>query len=140
LLTFLVERGLSQRAACRFLNLNRSTFQYQARGDNNADLRERLHAFARKRRRRGYRKAWNYLRRDGIQASKNRVHRLWKQEHLQVRKRPGKKHKPSTVSEGLPLVALHPDHHPRERGYPVGGLPLRRDGERNETQDPDGRG
>lgn len=42
--------------------------------------------------------------------SKNRVHRLWKQEHLQVRKRLGKKHKPSGVSEGLPLVALHPDH------------------------------
>lgn len=57
MLTFLVERGLSQRAACRFLKLNRSTFQYQARADNNADLRERLHAFARKRRRRGYRKA-----------------------------------------------------------------------------------
>jgi hypothetical protein len=56
LLTFLVERGLSQPAACRFLKLNRSTFQYRAQPDNNAALRERLHAFARTRRRRGYRR------------------------------------------------------------------------------------
>jgi len=109
-LSFLCERGLSQRAACRYLNLNRSTFQYQARPDRNVELRTQLQAFAEQKRRRGYRKAWNKLRRNGMQVSKNRVHRLWKQGKLQVKKRVGKKRKPLTKSGSLPLVALYPGH------------------------------
>jgi putative transposase len=110
LLRFLSERGLSQRAACRYLKLNRSTFQYQARPDRNADLRQQLQAFAQARRRRGYRKAWNKMGRNGIKASKNRGHRLWKQERLQVRKRSGKKRKPPGKRGNLALVALYPRH------------------------------
>jgi transposase InsO family protein len=109
-LTFLIERGLSQRAACRFLKLNRSTFQYQARPDKNAKVRERLHEFAQSKRRRGYRKAWNKLRRDGLAVGKNRVHRLWKQECLQVKRRSGKKRRRSEKQDTVPLVAQHPDH------------------------------
>lgn len=112
MLTFITERGLSLRAACRFLKLNRSTFQYQAQPDKNAALRERLHDFAQSKRRRGYRKAWNKLNRDGIAVSKNRVHRLWKQEHLQVKKRPSKKRRWLRPAKPaiLPLAALYPGH------------------------------
>ena len=98
------------RHACRFLSLNRSTFQYQPRPDRNASLREQRHSFSEKKRRRGSVKAWDFLRRKGVKASRNRVHRLWKQERLQVRKRSGKKRKPPGKSASVPLVALHPGH------------------------------
>lgn len=48
------------------------------------------------------------MQRHGLQASKNRVHRLWKQERLQVRKRSGKKRKPPGKTGSLPLLALYP--------------------------------
>jgi putative transposase len=38
------------------------------------------------------------------------VHRLWKQERLQVKKHVGKKRKLPKKSGSLPLVALHPGH------------------------------
>jgi putative transposase len=69
-----------------------------------------LCAFSEKKRRRGSRKAQNFLARKGIQASPNRVHRLWKQERLQVKKRVGKKRKPPGKSGSVPLVALYPGH------------------------------
>lgn len=84
--------------------------QYQPRPDKNVALREQLRAFSEKKRRRGSVKAWVYLRRQGSQASRNRVHRLWKQERLQVKKRSGKKKKPKDKQDTLPLVALHPGH------------------------------
>src|SRR5207249_6710664 len=91
---FLIIRGFSLRHACRLLEWNRSTFQYQPRPDPNATLREELRNFSESKRRRGSRKAHNFLARKGIHASRNRVHRLWKQERLQVKKRTGKKRKP----------------------------------------------
>lgn len=108
LLDFLVGRGLSLRRACRLLEWNRSTFQYQPRPDRNAELREQLRTFSQTKRRRGSVKAWNWLRRQGKKVSPNRIHRLWKQEHLQVKKRPSKKSKPKDQRGFVPLVALYP--------------------------------
>ena len=110
LLDFLGGRGFSLRHICRLLEWNRSTFQYQPRPDHNADLREQLHTFVEKKRRRGARKAWDYLRRRGSKASPNRVHRVWKQERLQIKKRSSKKRKPPSKEGRLPLVATHPNH------------------------------
>ena len=84
--------------------------QYQPRPDHNAALREHLRAFAAKKRRQGSVKAWDYVRRQGGKASLNRVHRVWKQERLQVPKRTGKKRKPPDKQATVPLVALHPNH------------------------------
>jgi putative transposase len=102
--------GLSHRGACRLLDLNRSTFQYKPRPDRNTQLREQLHAFSEKKRRRGSVKAWDWLRRQGKKVSRNRVHRIWKQERLQVKKRSRKKRKPASKHGLLPLVALYPGH------------------------------
>jgi len=110
LLDFLITHGFSLRHACRLLEWNRSSFQYQPRPDANAALREELRAFSERKRRRGARKAHNFLARKGIRASRNRVHRLWKQEHLQVKKRTSKKRKPPDKQGSLPLVALYPGH------------------------------
>lgn len=103
------QRGLSQRAACRYVGVNRSTLQYQPRPDRNADLRAQLRAFAQQKRRRGALKAHNWLRRKGYQVSVNRVHRLWKQERLQIKKRAGKKYHPPEAKP-MPLVAMRPGH------------------------------
>jgi putative transposase len=92
------------------LKINRATVQYQPRPDKNADLRRALQDFARKKRRRGAVKAHDWLRRKGIQAGKNRVHRLWKQERLQVPRRTGKKRKPPGKPQTPLLVAAYPGH------------------------------
>lgn len=110
LLAFLAQRGLSQRCACRLLKINRSSVQYHPRPDHNAGLRQELRAFAQKRPRQGSVKAWVHLRRKGVPASRNRVHRLWKQEGLQVKKRSGKKRRPPGEGEDATLVAQWPNH------------------------------
>ena len=110
MLGFLQQRGLSLRYACRLLKLNRSTFAYQRRPDPNVALRQKLREFAQTKRRQGSIKAWDWLRRQGIRVSPNRVHRLWKQERLQVRKRSGKKRRLPGKRGSVPLVATHPGH------------------------------
>lgn len=99
--------GLSERYACRLLKLNRSTFQYQPRPDRNRELRQQLHQFARRRRRWGFRKAWDALRRRGQQVNIKRVQRLWRQERLQVPPRKRKKRKPPGMPTPV-LKALRP--------------------------------
>ncbi len=105
-----MNKGLSQRHACRLFDWNRSSFQYQSRPDRNAALREQLRSFAEQKRRRGCVKAGNWLKRQGHLVNPKRVHRLWKQEGLQVPKRKGKKRKPPGKAGSLPLVALRPNH------------------------------
>lgn len=102
------QRGLSERAACRTLKLNRATVRYTPRPDPNADLVAALVAYAQKRRRRGYRKAWSALRRKGHKVSKNRVHRLWKQAQLQVPKRSRRKSKPPGDPKAAILYPTRP--------------------------------
>jgi putative transposase len=108
LLAHLQQRGLSQRAACRYLGLNRATVRYVPRPDKDAQLAQSLADFAQKRRRRGYRKAWNALRRTGQTVSKNRVHRLWKRARLQVKRRIGKKGKPPGDPKADLLYPIRP--------------------------------
>jgi len=75
----------SQRQACRFVGLSRSTARYEARPRaDEAQLVERLKEFARKRRRRGYGLAHRELRRTGTIINHKRVYRLWKREGLSV--------------------------------------------------------
>ena len=109
-LGFLTERRISVRSACRLLHLNRSSFQYRSRPDRNAALKEQLHAFAARKRRRGYRKAHNFVGRKGHTASLNRIHRLWRKEQLQVPRRIGKKRRAPGPSQSVPLEAQHPNH------------------------------
>lgn len=109
LAVYLLGRGFSVRHACRFTGIHRATFLYQPRPDRNASVREDLHKFAGRRKRWGFRKAWNALRRRGQIINIKRVQRLWRQEKLQVPPRKRRKHKPP--GESVPLLeALHPGH------------------------------
>jgi len=78
---------LSQRRACAALGFLRSTCRYLCRRRDNAKLRERLKELAQKRPRFGYRRLWVLLRRERIAVNHKRVHRLYREEGLQVRRR-----------------------------------------------------
>jgi putative transposase len=104
----LVARGLSQRRACVLLQLQRSTFGYQARPERHAELTTQLHELARQHPRYGYRRVWALLRRRGRRVNKKQVHRLWKQARLQVRKVTRQRRRARHAV--IPVQATHPGH------------------------------
>ncbi len=104
---FLVVHGVSQRRACALVQLHRSTFQYQARPNHNADLERQLQELAQRHPRYGYRRVWAVLRRHQ-RVNKKRVHRLWTRAKLQVHKHPRKRRLPRPL--GVPVQATHPGH------------------------------
>jgi putative transposase len=83
----MVEHHLSERQACRLLEVDRSVYRYASRPDRNAALREALVSLARQQPRFGYRRLWVILTtRLGWDVSIKRVHRLYRQEGLMVRR------------------------------------------------------
>jgi transposase InsO family protein len=107
-----VKDGLcSQRAACRFLRLARSTFSYQGRAPTSKEtlLRKRLLALSTEHPRYGYRRIAALLRREGWRVGKRHIQRLRRVEGLRV---PPTKRKlvRRGVSTGLPTTATHRNH------------------------------
>ncbi len=82
---------MSQRRACRVIGCERMTVRYRSRRADDAELRERLVALARERRRFGYRRLLIFLRREGFVVNHKRLFRLYREERLMVRKRGGRK-------------------------------------------------
>ncbi len=70
--------GLSQRRACRLTGLSLSTYRYEAhRPAADAHLSGRITELALERRRFGYRRIWQLLRREGLHVNHKRVYRLY---------------------------------------------------------------
>jgi putative transposase len=96
---------LSKRLACRAVGLPRSTYARtpiaQTPADPDADLRATLRTYAREHPMHGFRRAWAHLKYDqGALVNKKKVHRLWKEEGLQVRiYHPRKRAGVSTMSQ-----------------------------------------
>ena len=81
-----VEYQLSERHACRLLELGRSTHRYRARkAERDRLLRARLKELAAKRMRFGYRRLTAMLVREGMPANHKRVYRLYREEGLAMR-------------------------------------------------------
>jgi putative transposase len=79
---------MSERRACRLMNFSRSTKRYHPRASRDNDgLRERLRELAEKRPRFGYRRLQALLQREGRKANHKRVHRLYREERLSLRRR-----------------------------------------------------
>lgn len=79
---------ISERRACRFTGIARSSQRYRTRRAPDTALRVRLHELATKKPRWGYRQLTRVLRRQpGPRINKKRVQRLYQQEGLQVRRR-----------------------------------------------------
>lgn len=83
----IVDHGLSEQRACRLLGVDRSRFQYERRGSDDAAVRTRLRELANERRRFGYRRLAILLRREGRAINLKRVYRLYREERLMVCKR-----------------------------------------------------
>jgi len=79
---------MSERHACRLLELGRSTYRYRPKNpERDAELRSRLKQLAAKRMRFGYRRLTVLLAREGIAANHKRVYRLYREERLAMRVR-----------------------------------------------------
>jgi transposase InsO family protein len=102
----LVDRGVSERTACKAVGLNRSTYRYKGNGFKGSEvLKSRIVELSNQHRRYGYRRITAILRRDE-RVNHKRVWRLWKAQGLSLpRRRPKKRHNgPKTE---LPIRAEH---------------------------------
>jgi len=86
------------------------TVRYQRRvRSDEAALRERIRRLAKNHKRYGVRRILEKLRREGWRVNRKRVHRLWKEEGLQ-RKRKRKRNRACGPSPGMPVKAEYPNH------------------------------
>ncbi len=82
----MVEYQVSERHACRLMELARSTHRYGSRkAEQDAGLRARLRELAAKRMRFGYRRLTAMLGREGVEVNHKRVYRLYREEGLAMR-------------------------------------------------------
>lgn len=107
----LVQRGkCSERHACGLLSVPRASVRYKRRSRSGEEaLRKRIRALAWKHKRFGVRRILNMLQREGWRVNKKRVHRLWKEEGLQ-RKRKRKGKRACGPSSDVALRAERPGH------------------------------
>ena len=85
------EHRLSERTACKLLDLERSSYRYEPRPDRNIGLREELLQLARQKPRYGYRRLHVLLERRGHEVNVKRVYRLYLEEGLSVRRKKRKR-------------------------------------------------
>ena len=78
----MAEHQFSERHACRLLEVDRSTYRYEAQPDKDGKLREALTALAKEKGRYGYRRLWAILTRRGWNVNLKRIHRLYREEKL----------------------------------------------------------
>lgn len=82
----------SLRRACRVVDLSTTTWRYERRGrGDNTHLLARLQFHAAARPRYGYRRLHVLVEREGVHANHKRVHRVYRQGGLQVRRRQRKR-------------------------------------------------
>ena len=95
-------RQTSLRRACRLVGLSTATWRYERHGRiDNCELLARLQAHAAVRPRYGYRRLHTLIAREGVIANHKRVHRVYREAGLQVRRR---RRKRLTRGERLPLA------------------------------------
>jgi putative transposase len=82
--------GVSQRRACQAI-ADRSSVRYRCRRPDDVAIRIRLRELAVLRRRFGYRRLHILLRREGLTSNHKKLRRIYAEEHLQFRRRGGRK-------------------------------------------------
>ncbi len=81
------QHGLSQRRACRLTECNRKSARHISRRGDDAALRADLKRLAEKETAWGYRLLHGALRFAGWEVNHKRVHRLYREEKLALRKK-----------------------------------------------------
>jgi putative transposase len=99
---------MSQRRSCALVGIDRTSCRYIARRVPDEDLRRRLVELATARSRWGYRTLCDIIRRERL-VNPKKVHRIYKLEHLQVRRR---RRKRVLAAKRVPLA---PATRPNER-------------------------
>ncbi len=103
---FLETYGVSVQRACALVQLHRSTFLYQARPVSDDGVMDEIQALAEAHPRYGYRRIGAVIRRSR-RINRKRVHRLWKQARLQVRRVKRRRVRPERPSA---VAAAYPNH------------------------------
>lgn len=96
--------GVSERRACRIVDVDRASMRYRSRRAGDAAARLRIRDLAAQRRRFGYRRLHVLLRREGYRMNHKRFRRLYREEKLQVRQRGARKR---ALGARAPLVLPH---------------------------------
>ena len=94
--------GLSRRRACGLAQISRSTVEYRSRREDDAELRERILAWAKDRPRYGSRRIHILVLREGWKVNRKRVYRIYREEQLTVRRR-RRKRVAAAPREALPV-------------------------------------
>jgi putative transposase len=85
------ERGLSERQACRMVNLNRCTYRYQAQKTDDHEIVQELRQLVERQPRWGCRKMTDYLRNQGHPWNHKRIRRVYCDLALNLHRKPKKR-------------------------------------------------
>lgn len=85
------ERGLSERQACRTVNLHRCTYRYKARKTDDHEIVQELHQLVERQPRWGCRKMTDYLRSQGHGWNHKRICRVYRSLALNLHRKPKKR-------------------------------------------------
>jgi putative transposase len=89
-LRVMAKRDISQRRACELVSVDPKTVRREPAPDN-PEIRVRMRAIAKERRRFGYRRVGVMLKREGIIMNHKKLRRLYREEGLAVKRRRGRK-------------------------------------------------
>jgi putative transposase len=101
---------VSKKRSCRLVLLQRATFYYRSRAKDQTVLRMRIRELAHSRPRFGYERIHILLRREGWIVGRNRVHRLYRLEGLQVRMRVRRRKRISLHRGPVPVAAARNEY------------------------------
>ena len=100
------ERGLSERQACRTVNLNRCTYRYQAKKTKDQEVIQELYQLAERQPRWGCRKMTDYLRNQGHPWNHKRIRRIYRNLALNLHRKPKKRLPARTaLALGVPVLS-----------------------------------
>ena len=105
------QRLCSERRACRYLGVHRSTYRYPVKSPlpQQVQLHQRIVSLSWQYPRYGYRRIRAVLEREGWSVSRKQVQRIRRKESLKVRPMPQRIPRQG-VSTGLPTQATHRNH------------------------------
>jgi putative transposase len=83
--------GLSERHACRLMNLSRSVLRYEHRKSDDSEIAAQLRQLAERKPRWGCGKMFQRLRNQGYRWNHKRVRRVYREERLNLRVKPKKR-------------------------------------------------
>mgnify|MGYP001550001716 CR=1 FL=1 len=96
------QRQYSERRACKLLRLSASVYRYEAKPKDDAQVIAQMMTVVEKNPKWGFRLVFDRMRNQGCTANHKRVHRLYKEAHLHLRRRT-KRRIPERVKDPIVL-------------------------------------